>query len=777
MNAGFLRFLVPLEQIPADAERLLLVFERLWPAWVWVLIVLASALFAVWSYARFEGSRLLRSALATLRGTTLILAAILFAGPMLELPREIVERDWVLMLLDRSASMTIADWPGEQGSGATRDAQLHWTLREHAEYLHNLSEQREVRWLGFHERAFLLGAPEIDSPTEGLPADPGPASGMATHIATALEQAMQRAAGRPVSAIVLMSDGRTNQPPSRALIRQLQSDGIPVMVVPMGSSDPVGDLALGSIQVPSRAFVRDRVPVIVEVDRLGLGARGVGGTIQLIDELTGEVLAEEPLPAEDSVSTVTLIAEPQLAGTASWKIVLDPDGPDLVPENNVRSVEVQLVDRPLRVLYIDGYPRWEYRFLKDILVREESIESSVMLLSADRDFAQEGNLPIARLPRTQEEWSQFDVLIIGDVPAGFFSPDQLEQMRTQVADAGAGMLLLAGERSAPATFEGTPLADLLPFRGSLRLAPIGRPVTIEPTPAAERMGVLRLIDAFDGTPGWPEELADPATGWSRLLWSQRIDPARLKATTEVLAQTRQRFDRDEPLPLVMQLRYGAGRSIYVATDEIWRWRYGRGDYYVEQFWIQLIRTLGRESLTRAGDQAVLTVNPRRAEVRQPVLVDLTVLDARLGEEIGSSVTAAIEDDQGNRIAELELRRDPDSPERLSGTWIPDRAGTRRVRVDGLPGTDMERSVSLDVVAADEELRRPEADHELLARLAAETGGEVLEPADLASMTLRDRSIRTPAPIRERIWDTWLAFTIFFGLITAEWIGRRFLRLP
>ena len=775
MNAGFLRGLIPFEQIPDDADRLLLVFERPWPPWVWVLIVLGAAAFAIWSYARFEGSRVLRSLLAMLRGATLVLAAMLIAGPMVEMPREIVERDWVLILMDRSASMTVADWTDEPASGTTRDDQMRWMLRTHAPLLQSLSEDREVRWLGFHERAFLLGGQ--DAERGDLPIDPGPPSGTSTHLDTALSQAMLRAAGRPVSAIILLSDGRTSQPPSRALIRQLQADGIPVMTVPIGSSDPIGDLALGPVQAPSHAFVRDRVPVIVEVDRMGLGARNVGGRIQLIDELTGRVLAEEPLPAEESMSTVTLIAEPQLAGTASWQVVLIPDGADLVPENNERSFEVQLVDRPLRVLYIDGYPRWEYRFLKDILVREESIESSIMLLSADRDFAQEGNLPIARLPRAQEEWSQFDVIIIGDVPAGFFSPDQLEQMRTQVGDAGAGLLILAGERAAPQTFEGTPLADLLPFRGTLRLAPIGRPITIEPTPAAERMGVLRLLDAADGTPGWPEELADPATGWSRLLWAQRIDSARLKATAEVMAQTRQQFENDAPLPIVMQLRYGAGRSIYVATDEIWRWRYGRGDYYVEQFWIQLIRTLGRESLTRSGEQAVLTVNPRRAEVRQPVLIDLLVLDARLGESLGASVTAMIEDDQGGRAGELELRQDPDSPERFTGTWMPDRAGSWRVRVEGLSDRDGARSVGIDVVSGDEELRRPEADHELLARLAAETGGEMLNPADLSSMELRDRSIRTPAPIRERIWDTWLAFAIFLGLITAEWVGRRFLRLP
>jgi len=778
MNFGFLRHVVQLDDIPNDAEHLILSFERSWPAWVWMAIVMVAVLLAVRSYARLEGSFVLRSLLGGLRAVTLIVVAILLSGPMLEYQREIVERDWVLVLVDRSASMTVVDSPGGPDGTESRDDQLRGMLRDHAEYFRHMAEKREVRWFGFHEAAFPLGVREdADEFETDFPIDLGPPSGMATNIGPAMAQVLQRATGRPVSAMVIMSDGRTNQPPSRALIRQFQAEGIPVMVVPMGSSDPLGDLAIGSVQAPNRAFVRDRVPVVVEIDRMGLGAQGAQGTLQLVDELTGEVLAEESIPAEDVTTTVTLVAEPGLAGTATWRVVLIPDGPDLVEDNNVRSIELDLIDRPLRVLYVEGYPRWEYRYLKDILVREQSIESSVMLLSADRDFAQEGNLPLARLPRTQEEWSQFDVLILGDVAAGFFSPAQLDQMRTQVAEAGAGMLMIAGERSVPISFEGTPLSDLLPFSGSLRLPPVGRPVTMEPTPRAERLGVLRLLDARDGTQGWPSELSDEGVGWSRFFWMQRIDPARLKPTAEVLARTRQEFEEGEGLPMVLQMRYGAGTGMYVATDEIWRWRYGRGDFYVEQFWIQLLRTLGRESLTRSGDRAVLSVNPRRAEVRQPVRIELLVLDARLSDELGTSVPAIVEDEAGSRVGEIELRRDDEAGGRFSGTWLPDRAGSRRVRIDGMRGADLEQIVTLDVVAADEELRRPEADHDLLARLAAETGGAVLDPEDLSRMMLRDRSIRTPAPIRESVWDTWLAFCLVLGLVTLEWTGRRFLRLP
>src|SRR5690606_19970297 len=124
---------------------------------------------------------------------------------------------------------------------------------------------------------------------------------------------------------------------------------------------------------------------------------------------------------------------------------------------------------------------------------------------------------------------------------------------------------------------------------------------------------------------------DPSYGWSQLRWVQRIDPTRLKPTAEVLAETVMPISaEDANVPLVVLMRYGAGRSIYVATDEIWRWRYGRGELLPEQFWMQILRMLGRDALG-AGEQAIFMAGPRRVEAHQPVRLDLRLLDEQLAE--------------------------------------------------------------------------------------------------------------------------------------------------
>ena len=286
------------------------------------------------------------------------------------------------------------------------------------------------------------------------------------------------------------------------------------------------------IDAPRRAFARDAVPVGVRI-----GNRGRDGmvTISLVDLDDDEVLDSTEIelrsdqtehrhrPHRDAACEriecpARVDGRFESRGTRIW-----------FRENDLVQLDVEFVDRPLRVLYIEGYPRLEYRYLKNLLIREPSIESSVMLLSADREFAQEGNTPLARIPRTAEEFAEFDLIILGDLPSGFLTDSRQELIREQVARRGSGIVMIAGPRSMPSSWSGTPLADLLPFTGGLDLDRWGTgPVLVRPTDAATRLGVLRLVVGDDA--GWPEALMPiRAYGWSQLQWVQRIERRTIEA--------------------------------------------------------------------------------------------------------------------------------------------------------------------------------------------------------------------------------------------------------
>ncbi|QKK08003.1 MAG: hypothetical protein HND58_07310 [Planctomycetota bacterium] len=222
---------------------------------------------------------------------------------------------------------------------------------------------------------------------------------------------------------------------------------------------------------PTSAFVGDFVPVTARLTARGAVAeRGEAVRVVLVDSSTGIELDTQEVEAdawEDGVAEVRLATRPEVAAAAArWAVRIEPAGGaggDLLAENNERSIEVELIDRPLRVLYFEGYPRWEYRYVKDLLVRESSIRSSVMLLATDRRYIQEGDVGLPYVPRSSGEWGEFDVVVIGDVRPDVFSTEQLEQLRDQVAERGAGLVWMAGPGSTPWRWAATPLGDLLPF--------------------------------------------------------------------------------------------------------------------------------------------------------------------------------------------------------------------------------------------------------------------------------------------------------------------------
>ena len=375
--SGAWRWLLGIDRIPADAERLQLGFEHPMPPWAWALVVAVASLLAWLGYFKMSGSLGWRSVLASLRAALLVWIVILLAGPELVLPRERIERDRVVVLVDRSESMLVEDdLPTGESRRRSRDEQLRALLGGSAEAFESIAERHDLAWFGFGGDVSTLSI-EDGSAIPSL----GGADRPRTRIGRSIASALDAAQGASISSIVLLSDGRSDDPPSRELLRRLGEEGIPVFAVPLGSGEPLGDLAVREVEAPVRAFMRDEIPV--EVRLASSGSRGFEGVeVRLVDEATGEVLATRTVDRDSMEGPIVLAAKPERAGTLRWRVEVSSGeaSGDLVAENDARSFEVEVVDRPLRVLYIDGYPRWEYRYLKNLLVREPSIESSVMLV-------------------------------------------------------------------------------------------------------------------------------------------------------------------------------------------------------------------------------------------------------------------------------------------------------------------------------------------------------------------------------------------------------------
>jgi hypothetical protein len=775
--------------------------------WVWVLIVLAAVGVGWWSYRGLRGPVGWRVAMAGLRAGALVLLAVLLAGPVAVHVSQRVEPDVLLVMVDRSGSMGLRDMTGGSGEAVSRDAALRSALSEQAGELTGWADdqRRRVVWMGFD-----AGVQRIEAPGEAgsLPA----ADGQRTALRTSLEQALGEAGGRPVTGVVLMTEGRSPERLGGELLRRLTDQSVRVYPVPLGSASPPMDLAVEDVAVPPAAFVGDEVTVRATVRQPGAEARGVAAVdpgrvvVRLVDAEGGAVLAEQRLGAGRPLGrAVRLSAAAQQTGTARWRVEVEHESPTGEPElnltNNASAVRVDVIDRPLRVVYLEGYPRWEYRYLVALLDREPTIDASVLLVSASEGFTQEGDSPIGRFPATAEELSPFDVVILGDVPPGELSERQMQLVREQVATRAAGLLWIGGERHTPTAWAQTPMEVMLPMRSPESTVAMGYgsggwPWRLATTGEAQRLGVLDALGSgeeageMQGADAAGSLLETPAVQWRQGLGN--LQPAArvlVRAASEGGGAGDGSRAGDDALVVVQP--YGGGRVMYVATDETWRFRRGRGPVLFERFWLDLVRSLGRPRVQQAGDAAVsLAVLPPRLRLGQTAVVRVRVDDPLVAEQVPGllEVRVAAGNDEAERGADassgggvqtLRLRRDPamGGGVTYSTTWTPGRSGSLGLTLadPGLAGEPVQASA--DVLAPDDEMRQPAADHDRLSALAQATGGQVVPLDELGRVggLLRDLSRRQDVQRREPLWHGPLPLGLLVVLLSLEWVGRRLLR--
>ena len=103
-------------------------------------------------------------------------------------------------------------------------------------------------------------------------------------------------------------------------------------------------------------------------------------------------------------------------------------------------------------------------------------------------------------------------------------------------------------------------------------------------------------------------------------------------------------------------------------------------------------------------------------------------------------------------------------------WRPSVSGQLLLRVDEPSLADLDLAQGLEVVRPDDELRHP--------ALAKETGGRVvrLKELDQLAFLVPNRAQRTPNDIREPLWSSYVSLIAVLVLLTAEWVGRKVIRL-
>lgn len=731
---------------------------------LFLLIVLIAG-FVYFIYVR-PGIRLgkgVTAGLVALRAALITLIVVLLLRPVVVVSSVIPRSSAVAVVVDDSLSMGLRD--GSSG-GSRLDTVKQSLFSESARqgsFISRLNEKFKTSIFGF---SGALNSVRNQNDLNG--------QGRSSDLTGALSETLKRASGTPLSAVVLATDGATNVPSDlAATLRELRARDVAVFTVGVGNSAKSIDAELVRINVPRRVLVGSRFNIEAFVSLSGYSATKV---LMGIKE-DGRAIKTEEFPLRgDDTQALNLEVVPSSSGIHRYTVEVMPLDGEISVENNKQEATVEVIEGPLRVLYVEGEPRWELGKIRESLsLNEKNVAVISLQRTGENKFYRQGvgneQELVDGFPKTEEELFSYDGLILGSVEAGFFTSDQLKNIEAFVARRGGGLLALGGRFAFNGgKYRGTVIADLLPVTLDGRVtdvsnsfSPVYKP---QLTVAGQNHPITRLNDDRNVSQKTWNDL--PPISVSEVL-------NEVKPGASVLLEARHTSGGPtQTVPLLIQQRYGRGQTLALTATDTWRWRMrmdSKSNAH-ETFWRQMLRYL-------------VSTTPKQTEVRSEQ--DVAALDDTI------KIVADVRNKKFNAIADAHAVARITKPSGATldvplkfttlndvntyvGEFKADELGQHRIDMTATSATAGQAVASSNVLVSDlnREYYGAAQNVELLKRIAAETGGKYYSPTDAQSL-LDDLTYRQ-TPYSERVtkdlWDMPINFVLIIGLVSGEWFLRK-----
>ena len=700
--------------------------------------------------------------LVALRAALLTLMIVLLLRPVVVVSSVIPRSSYVALAVDDSLSMTLKDMPGGLSRMEATKQTLLTPNSGQPSFLSRLDEKFKTNLYGF---SGTLARLKDGNDLFG--------QGRSSDLAGALAETIKRSSGMPLSAIVVATDGAANVPSDlEATIRELRARDIAVFTVGVGNTARPMDAELVRVNIPRRVLVGSKLNI-----EAFLGLTGYGPTKALVGvKEDGRAIKTEEVDLRgNDTQAVSLEITPTTAGMHRYSVEITPLDGELTVENNKQDSLVEVIEGPLRVLHVEGEPRWELGKIRESL---QPNEKNVTLVSLQRTgenkfyrqgIANEQEL-VSGFPKTEEELFSYQGLIIGSVEAGFFTADQQHNIEAFVARRGGGLLALGGRLAFDGgKYKGTPLGDLLPVVLS------GNPIDDENSFLPVYKPILTAPGQTHPITRLTEDRAANQKIWNDLAPVSVAEALpNVKPGASVLLEARRSTGQAQTVPLLVQQRYGRGQTFALTATDTWRWRMrmdSKNNTH-ETFWRQMLRYLvsGSPSQTELGaEQDVYTMD-------DTVRVVADIRDKRFNPVSDAHATARITKPSGASI-EVPLKFTTlNDVNTYTGEFKADELGQHRIDLTATSASIGPVSANANILVSDRnrEYYGATQNSDLLKRLAAETGGKYYTLSNVQSL-LDDLTYRK-TPYSERVtkdlWDMPINFILIIGLVSAEWFLRK-----
>jgi uncharacterized membrane protein len=731
----------------ATFERAELVLASGWPIWLLIVaIVAATALVAFSLVRRRQGLGPVRTTvLGALQAGLLALLLVLAWRPALVSQTLRPQENSVAVLLDTSASMLYGD--------------------DESSRLQQAVESLSADALPEIESAFDVNLYAFAGETVELPSlEQVPAPGAVTHIGDALLGVLRGAQSGAIAAVVLVTDGADNSADfDAARIAEIASFGVPVHTVGVGAESIPRDLEIEDVQIPAVGLPGSTVSAQVSI-------RHAGPALAQLKVYDGDaILASDAiqLPDRAGVTSRWVDIDVGKAGVRDLRFTLDalPGEPNVV--NNTRLRPMEVPEQRRHILYIEGEPRWEYKFIRRAIEDGGAVRVASLLKTTPNKFYRQGvespDELTAGFPADELALFAYDALIIGSFEAAALTPAQHDMIREFVSRRGGSLLMLGGRRGlADGGWGVTSVAEVLPALLPTLDGPsfFRDPAKVELTADGSRSALTRLaVDDEANAALWKKlpELAD----------FQRLGELKPGAATLLEAEADGRRQ-----PLLVHQRFGLGNAYILATGGTWRWQMQlpHEDQTHETFWRQLLQALATSApqtvtLTSPqvfyGDQSTVAL---RAEVRDKLFrpaADAAV-EVEVSDGLGPPTVVPMTPVAGERGV-------------YEAHYETARPGVYRFETTARAGEETLGQARFAVRREDGVVEhfRVQQNRPLLERLAAATGGQYFAVGDVGRLPEAVR-FSEAGSVERQVLDLWnmpIVFLLLLLLKGAEWLLR------
>jgi len=647
--------------------------------------------------------------------------------------------------------------------------------------------------------------------------------GRASAIGSTLRTLAERYHGRPLAGVLLLTDGNATD-----LRGVPELAGVPpIYPVVIGKSDLIKDIAVQQARVSQTAF--EDAPVSIQADVTAAGYNGESIVAQLLDRSDKKIM-EQTLGARKDNDTLAFRFQlrPEAAGLSFYRIRVraksEAQSPDAAQKseeatlaNNSRVLAVDRGRGPYRILYVTGRPNWEFKFLNRAVQEDEQLQLVGLIRVAKREpkfnflgRAGETSNPLFRgfgnqtpeeverydqpvlvrlnardefelrggFPRTPEDLYAYHAVIVDDLEAEFFTPDQAALLQKFVSERGGGFLMLGGmECFQEGHYQRTPIGDMLP-------------VYLDRVEETRPPDGLHLNLTRDG---WLQS-------WARLRDNEADEKSRLQsmAPFQVLNRVREvkpgasviatvTDGGGKSYPALVVQRFGRGRSAALTLGDVWHWGLHDADAHrdMDKAWRQLMRWL----VTDVPKRVDLAAEPQSADANGTVTLEVRVRDAKFQPLDNAGVSVEVEPvmtetGAGATTNSIRLQAEPSAkePGLYEASYVPRSTGGYKATayVTNSVGAEVGRSEagwSTDLAA--EEFRSLTPNIALLEALAQKTGGEIISANKLDEFA-RQLPHRH-APVMESwsfpLWHTPAMFGFALACFVSEWGLRRWKGMP